>query len=96
MFYGIKIDEKISTHNANSNVPFASAFEDLIGLTTICGKNMIAPTQPLSSWDMFAQLLLILGNLVEKYERKDDLRICISWDPAEWFSVVLGTFDLEV
>ena len=96
MFYGIKVDEKILTHNGNSNIPFASAFEDLISLTTICGQNMIAPKKSLPSWDMFAQLLLILGDLIEKYEEKDDIRICIRWDPAEWFSVVLGTFDLEV
>lgn len=96
MFYGIKIDDRISTHNSNSNIPFASAFEDLISLTTICGKNMIAPKKFSPSWDIFVQLLLILGNLVEKYEGKDDVQICISWDPAEWFAVVLGTFDLEV
>lgn len=95
-FYGIKIDEKIDTHNGNSNIPFASAFEDLISLTTICGRNMIAHKKSLPSRDVLAQLLLILGNLVDKYEGQDELRIRISWDPAEWFSIVLSTFELEV
>lgn len=95
-FYGIKPTSKFSTQKNTSSVPFASAFEDLIGLSTNCGRRLVTSKTSLPLRDALAQLLLILGKLVDRLEGREGEPIQISWSPNEWFSVVLETFELEV
>lgn len=45
---------------------------------------------------MLAQLLLILGELVDRLEGREGLPIGVVWSPTDWFSTVLETFELEV
>jgi hypothetical protein len=95
-FYGIKPIPTLPTRKNSSNVPFASVFEDVTNLSTSCGRSLLVSTKPLSLRDVFAQLLLLIGNLVDKLDGKQDTSIGVSWTPTEWFSVVIRTFDLEV
>jgi hypothetical protein len=45
---------------------------------------------------VFVQLLRLVDQLVDKLEGKQSVPIAVSWNPTEWFSVVLGTFELQV
>jgi hypothetical protein len=95
-FYGIKPTSKVSTHKDSSSVPFASALGDVVGLSTSCARSLLVSTRPLALRDVFAQLLLLVGMLVDKLEGKLDAPIEVSWNPTEWLSAVLGTLELEV
>lgn len=95
-FYGIKPTPTLPIHKNSSSVPFASAFDDVINLSTSCGRSLLVSTKPLALRDVFAQLLLLVGNLVDKLEGKQGAPIEVSWNTTEWFSVMLGTFELEV
>jgi hypothetical protein len=95
-FYGIKPTSKLSIHKDSSSVPFASALGDVIGLSTSCGRSLLISTRPLALRGVFAQLLLLVGMLVDKLEGKQDAPIEVSWNPIEWLSIVLNTFELKV
>jgi hypothetical protein len=95
-FYGIKPTHVLPVQKDSSSVPFASAFVDVLSLTASCGRSLLSSTKSLILRDVFAQSLLLVGNLVDKLEGKQNAPIAVSWDPTEWFSVVLDTFELEV
>jgi hypothetical protein len=92
-FYGIQPTPDLGIDKNSSNIPFASAFEDLISLSVSCGRSLLASSKPLALRDIFARLLLLISMLVDRLEATP---IGISWNPAEWFSVLLNTFELEV
>lgn len=95
-FYGIKPTPKILVHQAFSSIPFGSAFDDVISLSTSCGRSLPVSTNSLALRDAFAQVLCLVGKLVDKLHGRQGLAIGVSWNPTEWLSVVLGTFELKV
>jgi hypothetical protein len=95
-FYDIKPTSKLSIHKDSSSVPFASALGDLISLSTSSGRSLLVSTKPFILRDVFAQLLLLIGMLVNKLEGIQGAPIGVSWNPTEWLLVMLGTFELEV
>ena len=95
-FYGIKPIPTLPLHKNSSSIPFASAFDDMASLSITCGRRLIVSAEPLTLRDVFVRLLLLVGQLIEKLEGMQDVPITVSWNPTEWVSVMLGTFELEV
>lgn len=79
-----------------SDVPFVSAFEDLINLSAVCGKQLCAIGKLSPLQDTFSRLLLLISDLVQKLEAKPLVPFNLSWKPTQWLSTILDTFDQEV
>jgi hypothetical protein len=74
-------------------IPFASAFQNLIVLSTSCSRFLTegcATPGPLR--EVSAQSLLLLHRLVQRL----DSQITLTWSPNQWLSLVLGTLEHEV
>lgn len=95
-FYGIQATPDLCTNKSSSNIPFASAFEDLISLSLSCGRSHLATSKPLVLRDIFARLLLLISMLIDRLETIQSVSIEVSWNPGEWFSILLSTFEIEV
>lgn len=74
-------------------IPFASAFQNLIVLSTSCSRFLTegcATPGPLR--EVSAQSLLLLHRLVQRL----DSQITLTWSPNQWLSLVLRTLEHEV
>ncbi|KAJ7742186.1 Dopey, N-terminal-domain-containing protein [Mycena olivaceomarginata] len=73
-------------------IPFASAFQNLIVLSTSCSRFLTegcATPGPLR--EVSAQSLLLLHRLVQRL----DSQITLTWSPNQWLSLVLRTLEHE-
>lgn len=93
IFYDIKPILKVPSHKGPFDIPFASAFENMVQLSLSCAKRLVATSDgsPLLM-QAFSQLLLLLDRLVGRLGSP----ISVSWKPAEWLSVVLKSLEHEV
>ena len=86
----------LATHRDSSVIPFTSVFEDLIRLSTVCGKQLQGTSNMALLQDVFAHLLLLISDLVKKLEAKAIGPFDLTWQPRPWLSTILGTFEEEV
>ncbi|KAF7968943.1 hypothetical protein HWV62_28842 [Athelia sp. TMB] len=94
-FYEIKPMPDLATHRDSSVIPFTSVFQDLIHLSTVCGKQLKGTNNMALLQDVFAHLLLLIGDLVKKLEAKSIGPFDLAWQPRSWLSTILGTFEEE-
>jgi hypothetical protein len=91
-FYGIKPTSIVPT-TCNSNVPFISAFESLICVSTSFAQSLLAKPGKISPLrEVYTQSLLLVDRLVGRLGSS----VVVSWDPSKWLSFVLQILDHEV
>ncbi|KAJ6520217.1 Dopey, N-terminal-domain-containing protein [Mycena sanguinolenta] len=92
-FYGFKptLDDT-PTPLGPFTIPFASAFQNLIALSTSCSRFLTGGCEsPGPLREASAQSLLLLDRLVERL----DSQITLVWSPDQWLSLVLATLERE-
>lgn len=91
-FYGAKPIPTIPAQKGSYSIPFASAFENIIRLSTSCAQSLLKKGSPSRLREVFTQALLLIDRLVGRLGSS----IEVLWNPTEWLSVVLKSLDHEV
>ncbi|RDX51932.1 hypothetical protein OH76DRAFT_1400831 [Lentinus brumalis] len=88
-FYGIASSD-IASSSSCSAIPFVTAFEDLIALSTKAAKSLLGDAKADGpSRSVLLLTLSLLDTLVSRLEHETDVPFVVSWDPAGWISTVL-------
>ncbi|KAI0964349.1 hypothetical protein AcW1_001188 [Taiwanofungus camphoratus] len=92
-FYGIE-DKVHHSRRGSPAVPFTAVFEDLVKVNITSAEFLLTSTKDLEVVrDVFVRSLILLAALVTRAEQLQDTSFLVSWDPAEWLSVVLRCLD---
>ena len=91
-FYGIEPTSSLPTAS-NSNIPFVSAFESMIGVSMCFAQSLLAISgDSLPFQAVYLQSLLLVDRLVGRLASP----VVISWDPPKWLSLLLECLEHEV
>ena len=88
-FYGIQPTED-ATSSSVSTIPWVSAFEDVVFLTTAASKVLLEEGSQAkhTSRDIFQSTLCLLDELVSRLDEETDTPFTVRWEPAEWLSTL--------
>lgn len=93
-FFGISLDEdelKKRSQTLRSAVPFVTAFEDLVSLSTAYARaNVHVSDHRHRTQKSFISILLSMTTLVDCLS---DNTIMVDWEPAQWLIAVLSMLD---
>ncbi|RPD65070.1 hypothetical protein L227DRAFT_519769 [Lentinus tigrinus ALCF2SS1-6] len=88
--YGIRYTGAVPIASCSA-VPFATAFQDLVALSTTAAKTLLRDAKPDGpSRNVLLLTLSLLDTLVSRLEHETDVPFVAHWDPAEWLSAVLA------
>ncbi|KAF7302659.1 Dopey-N domain-containing protein [Mycena chlorophos] len=91
-FYGCKPVHVTQELQGPFNVPFASAFQNLVSLSTSCSRFLTEGcSTPAPLREVLAQSLLLMDRLATRLETS----VTLTWKPEEWLSSVLATLENE-
>ena len=96
--YGISLGEdelKGFTQVSRSDVPFVTAFEDLVALSTTYARAIVSVSdQGYRVLESFISILTLMTSLVENLsENMVAVDWAVDWEPTQWLSAVLATLD---
>lgn len=92
-FYGVTPISEAPIQHGSYDVPFASAFKNLITLNTNYANNLLNVSRKSPHLGgVFSQSLLLLDTLV----RMLDSPVVVSWNPSEWLCIVLRCIERNV
>ena len=99
-YYGIKTIDDSSPVSSRSPVPFVTAFEDIITLSTTAAKALMSGGNDAKADNISRNVLLLtlslLDMLVSRLDHEAEVPFVASWDPAAWLSTVLECIQQKV
>ncbi|KAI1794036.1 Dopey, N-terminal-domain-containing protein [Ganoderma leucocontextum] len=89
-FYNVKSDDSsLSSTTKRSAVPFVTAFEDGISLSTIAAKAILSGDKDRVPRDILLSSLSLLDLLVSRLDEESNTPFVAAWEPASWLSIML-------
>ncbi|KAI0067974.1 hypothetical protein BV25DRAFT_1896308 [Artomyces pyxidatus] len=92
-FYGLDIALNINRSKSPPQIPFITAFEDIVSFNIACsrGLHQVAKT----TRELFVQSLRLLSRLLETLDGETGAHVELDWVPSEWLSGVLNVLENE-
>ncbi|KAL0565856.1 hypothetical protein V5O48_016166, partial [Marasmius crinis-equi] len=91
-FYGIKPSVDVTEPSGSFTIPFGSAFEALISISTSLAQSLVESSGKLFVLrEVFSQSLLLIDRLVGRL----NTTMTLSWEPRKWLSTVLDILKHE-
>ena len=96
-FYSIKSDDdalpKVSKRSA---IPFVTAFEDIVHLSTVATKALLAGDKDRVLRDILLSSLIALDLLVDRLDQETNTTFIADWEPTSWLSLLLQCLEEKV
>ncbi|KAJ8503598.1 hypothetical protein ONZ45_g10714 [Pleurotus djamor] len=91
-FYGINPVKEVQSPNRSFDIPFVTAFEDLISLSEVCAHDLLKEeSKRLQLRESFAQFLLLVDRLVGRLGTS----VTVCWEPNKWLGIILDVLEHE-
>jgi hypothetical protein len=96
-FYGLNIQLPCNDARTAPQLPFATAFQDILAFSTICATAMITPGDHRRSFrDLLVQSLSLLNELVTATTSEREKIPIVDWNLSEWVSCLVAALETEV
>ena len=96
VFYGLDIQFPRNKIRATSQVPFVTAFEDIISFSATCATLTTTSDRRKTFRDLLVVSLSLLSKLVNAAGEERGESLVIDWNPSEWVSYLVATLETEV
>lgn len=94
-FYGLNVQLPCNDTRTTPQLPFVTAFEDIISFSAVCATTMTTCSDHRKIFrDLLVQSLSLLNELVTTLEGEQNH--IIDWNPSEWISRLIATLETEV
>ncbi|EJF67133.1 hypothetical protein DICSQDRAFT_151482 [Dichomitus squalens LYAD-421 SS1] len=89
-FYDINLDDSaLPEASKRSAIPFVTAFEDIISLSTVPAKVLLTGDKDRPLRDILLSSLSVLDMLVGRLDQETDTVFVTKWEPTSWLSILL-------
>ena len=96
-FYGLDIRFPRNRIRATSQVPFVTAFEDIISFSATCATSTTTSSDRRKTFrDLLVVSLSLLSKLVTTAGSEREENLVIDWNPSDWMSHLVATLETEV
>lgn len=96
-FYNVKSDgHVVSSTTKRSAVPFVTAFEDAIFLSTAAAKAILSGDKSRAPRDILLLSLSLLDLLVSRLDEESNTPFVADWEPTSWLSTMLDCLQQKV
>jgi hypothetical protein len=95
-FYGLDIQFTRNKIRATSQVPFVTAFEDIISFSATCATSTTTSSDRRKTFrDLLVVSLSLLNKLVTAAGSEREETLVIDWNPSDWVSYLVATLETE-
>jgi len=96
-FYGLDIPFPRNKIRATSQVPFVTAFEDIVSFSATCAASMTTPSDRRKTYrDFLIVSLALLNKLVTAAGSEKEQSLVIDWNPSDWVTQLVAALETEV
>jgi hypothetical protein len=96
-FYGLNVQLPCNDTRTTPQLPFVTAFEDIISFSAVCATAMTTSSDHRKIFrDLLVQSLSLLNELVTTTTSEGEQNHIVDWNPSEWISHLIGTLETEV
>ena len=96
-FYGLNIQLPCNDTRTAPQLPFVTAFEDVLSFSTVCATAMTTSGNHRKTFrDLLVQSLSLLNELVTATTLETEKDTIVDWNPSEWVSCLIAALETEV
>jgi hypothetical protein len=96
-FYGLNIQLPYNSVRKALQLPFVTAFEDIVSFSAVCATAMTTSIDHRKSFrDLLVNSLSLLNELVTATVLEREMTLIVDWDPSDWVSCLVAALETEV
>jgi hypothetical protein len=96
-FYGLSIQLPCNDTRTTPQLPFVTAFQDIISISAVCATAMTTPNGHRKTFrDLLVQALSLLHELVTATTLESENPPTVDWNLSEWVSCLIAALETEV
>ena len=96
-FYGLNVQLPCNDTRTTPQLPFVTAFEDIISFSAVCATAMTTSSDHRKTFrDLLVQSLSLLNELVTTTALEREQNPIADWNPSEWISCLMAALETEV
>lgn len=96
-FYGLNIQLPYNNARKALQLPFVTAFEDIVSFTAVCATAMTTSVDHRKIFrDLLVQSLSLLSELVTATVLEREMTLIVDWNPSDWVSCLVAALETEV
>jgi hypothetical protein len=96
-FYGLNIQLPYNNFRKALQLPFVTAFEDIVSFTAVCATAMTTSIDHRKIFrELLVQSLSLLNELVTATVLEREMTLIVDWNPSDWMSCLVAALETEV
>jgi hypothetical protein len=95
--YGLNIQLPFNNVRKALQLPFVTAFEDIVSFSAVCATAMTTSVNHRKIFrDLLVQSLSLLNELVTATVLEREMTLIVDWNPSDWVSCLVAALETEV
>lgn len=96
-FYGLNIQLPCNHVRKALQLPFVTAFEDIVSFSAVCASAMTTSVDHRKIFrDLLVQSLSLLNELVTALVLEREMTLIVNWNPSDWLYCLVAALENEV
>lgn len=96
-FYGLNIQLPYNHVRKALQLPFVTAFEDIVSFSAVCASAMTTSIDHRKIFrDLLVQSLSLLNELVTALALEREMTLIVDWNPSDWLYCLVAALENEV